>query len=233
MPRRCLLGGVSLALCAVAALLFVQHAGPEYFEEILSRQGMAAYAAVVATSIPLLLPAPALEILAGATFPLPWSMLVNYVGSTCGCFTAFLLGRFLFRESVLASIRQDPKLQRIDRAFRQPHVQLQIAFFLRLSPVVPDTWLNYVLAAGPVNIPIFLVSTCAAEVVYACMYACYGSVGHSLDEGVHGFAWSTQGKLTIAIGLFATVAAAWILARLCSRLLREAVDENERPLLPT
>lgn len=227
MLHRCILGFLSLTLCAVAALLIVQRIGLENLEEILSRQGVAVYVIAIAAAFPLLLPAPLLEIGAGAIFSLPQSLAVNYVGSTSGCLMAFLLGRFLFQGTVRAFIYQNPKLQRIEKALLQPNMQLQLAFLLRLSPVVPDTWLNYMLAAGPVSIPTFLLSTCAGESLYAFVYAYYGFAGHSLS----GFAGSSQGTAVMLVGLVATIATASILTQTCSKLLWEAVADNECALL--
>eukprot|EP00933_Yihiella_yeosuensis_P001875 TRINITY_DN103072_c0_g1_i1.p1 TRINITY_DN103072_c0_g1~~TRINITY_DN103072_c0_g1_i1.p1 ORF type:complete len:249 (-),score=27.51 TRINITY_DN103072_c0_g1_i1:114-860(-) len=193
----------------------------------VSREGPVAYICLLALAYPLLLPAPLLQIFAGTVFPLPLATLVNYAGSIFGDLLAFVLGRYLFREALLAKIAKDPKLLRIDNALRERG--FRTAVLLRLSPLVPDTWLNYLLGSGPIDLVTFISSTCSGTTVYSLTYASYG---HALglvafrQSGVEGFAESPEGKATLFIGVLAALGFMAVLGQVASTILSDSMDSQ-------
>ena len=175
----------------------------------------------------LLLPTPILKMIAGAVFPLHIAVLVNFIGSMIGGFGAFIFGRWLFRDGLVEAISKKPKLERIHSAIGEE--SLRISVLIRLSPVIPDEWLNYILAAGPVNTKTFTISNCAS-IVYCFAYAYYGwAFGQiALKEGGLGsFSESPEAVAMLGVGLIATLVVTVIVTKVTMGALSDVVGDVE------
>ena len=105
---------------------------------------------------------------------------------------------------------------------------MRISVLVRLSPLIPDEWLNYILSAGPVKFRTFALSNCAS-IVYCVVYSYYGwAVGQfALKEGGLKLLSNSTGGMAVLIGgLIATILATIIVTRVTMKALGDAFDED-------
>jgi len=182
---------------------------------------------MLSLAIVLLLPTPFVKIGAGAIFPFWIAALVNFVASMVGGLIAFILGRWMFRESIQASIQNDTRMQNIEKALDQD--AMKISVLVRLSPILPDEWLNYIMAATPVSLRVFLISN-TSSLIYCIIYAYYGHALGSIAlsrSGMGGLGNSPLGLFMLLLGIIATVIVTVIVTRTSIRVLRESIGEEE------
>jgi uncharacterized membrane protein YdjX (TVP38/TMEM64 family) len=195
------------------------------FDEVGSI-GMFGFIIGLSIAVTLLVPTPIIKIFAGAVFPLHLAILVNFVGTMIGGLGAFFLGRWLFRDGLVEAIANNTKLQRIDAAIGEE--SLRISVLVRLSPIIPDEWLNYIMAAGPVNLKTFTISNCAS-IVYCVVYSYYGwSFGQlALKEGgFAAFSESSGALAMLVVGLVSTLVATVVVTRITMRALEDIIDDG-------
>jgi uncharacterized membrane protein YdjX (TVP38/TMEM64 family) len=222
---RAVFGLGMLVLCAVAGYLLFQDAVSiiTWFEDV-GPIGPVLYALAVALGIVFLIPSPLLKVAAGAIFPFWIATLVNYAASMIGGMVAFLVGRWLFRDAIQASILNDEKMQRIEHALAGD--AMRISILVRLSPLIPDEWLNYLMSAGPVSFRVFMVSN-ASSIIYSLAYAYYGhalgsfALNRSALEGVRS---SSTGGAMLSLGILASILATVYITRASMQALRATLD---------
>ena len=222
---RALFGAVMLISCAAAGYLLFQDAQLiiTWFADI-GPAGPLLYALAVALGIVLLIPSPLLKVAAGAIFPFWIATLVNYAATMIGGMIAFLLGRWLFRDMIQSSIAGDEKMMRIEHALAED--AMRISILVRLSPLIPDEWLNYMMSAGPVSFRVFMVSN-ASSIIYSLAYAYYGHVLGSFAlnrDALSGVQTSTSGSIMLVLGIVASILATVYVTRASMRALGGALD---------
>ena len=221
-------GLIFIAMCIIIGfLIFKKHDAVINFIEEAEEWGVIAFIMVISVAVVLLMPTPFIKIFAGAIFPFPVAVLINFAGSMIGGLFAFIFGRWLFRDSILGIISMDSRMQRIDAAIGEE--SMRISVLVRLSPIIPDEWLNYILAAGPVNLRTFMISNCSS-MVYSLVYAYYGyAIGEiALREGsIEGVATSSANLGLLLLGLVATIIATVIVTRVAMKALSDVMEEEE------
>jgi uncharacterized membrane protein YdjX (TVP38/TMEM64 family) len=222
------LGLVFVAVCIACGFLLLrnQESVRDIFESAGSL-GFVGFTVAISIGIMLLLPTPILKMIAGAVFPLHLAVLVNFIGTMIGGFGAFIFGRWLFREGLVEAISKKPKLERIHSAIGEE--SLRISVLVRLSPIIPDEWLNYILAAGPVNTKTFTISNCAS-IVYCFAYAYYGWAFGQIalkEGGVTAFSQSSNAVAMLVFGLIATLVVTVIVTRVTMDALSDVVGDAE------
>ena len=224
---RVALGLLFIACCLVIGyfLLIHQNSVIEIFDQAGSI-GVIGFTVAISIAIILLLPTPIIKIFAGAVFPLHIAIFVNFIGTMIGGFCAFFFGRWLFRESLAEAISSSQKLSRIENAIGEE--SLRISILVRLSPLIPDEWLNYILAAGPVDTKTFAISNCAS-IVYCFAYAYYGwAVGKLAfsQNGLSDFSESPSAVVMLVVGLIATLVVTIIVTRVTMRALGDVIEDG-------
>jgi len=221
------LGAVFITVCiATGFFLFKNQESVISAFESAGSIGVFGFIVAISIAIILLLPSPIIKILAGAIFPLHLAVLINFIGTMIGGCCAFLFGRWLFREGISEAIAQNAKLQRIEAAIGEE--SLRISVLIRLSPIIPDEWLNYILAAGPVNTKTFTISNCAS-LIYCFAYAYYGWAFGQIalkEGGLAAFSESSGAVVMLVIGLIATVVATVLVTRITMRALEGVIDDG-------
>ena len=225
---RALFGLLALVLCGVAGYFLFQDA----VDIIDWFKGFGIWSPVLFTialslAIVLLLPTPFVKVGAGAIFPFWIAVVVNFVASMIGGLIAFVLGRWLFRESIQEAIRNDQRMVNIESALGED--AMRISILVRLSPILPDEWLNYIMSATPVSLRVFLVSN-TSSLIYCLIYAYYGHALGSIAlsrSGMAGLTQSTGGLAMLLLGIIATVIATVIVTRTSIRVLKDAIGEEE------
>ena len=221
------LGLVFIATCLVIGYFLLKHQKSviEIFEQAGSL-GIYGFIALISIAIMLLLPTPIIKIFAGALFPLHVAVFINFIGTMIGGTCAFFFGRWLFRESLAETIESYPKLKRIETAIEED--SLRISILIRLSPLIPDEWLNYIMAAGPVDTKTFTISNCAG-IVYCFAYAYYGWAFGKLafsEGGIASFSETPGAAIMLVIGMIATLVATIIVTRTTMRALGDVIEEE-------
>ena len=225
---RALFGLLALVLCGVAGYFLFQDA----VDIIDWFKGFGIWSPVLFTialslAIVLLLPTPFVKVGAGAIFPFWIAVAVNFIASMIGGLIAFILGRWLFRESIQEAIKNDQRMVNIESALGED--AMRISILVRLSPILPDEWLNYIMSATPVSLRVFLVSN-TSSLVYCLIYAYYGHALGSIAlsrSGMAGLTQSTGGLAMLLLGIIATVIATVIVTRTSIRVLKDAIGEEE------
>lgn len=159
----------------------------------------------------LLIPGTILTLIAGALFGFVYGVIYSFVGAMLGSIGSFLLARYVVRPFVERRLRTEKRFKAIDHAAKTGGMRL--VALLRLSPVLPYNVLNYALGITGVATWEYILGT-AAILPGTMMYTYYGTVGGTLtgiSKSVHhGAGYYTM----MVVGVVATVAAAFLIARL-------------------
>ena len=175
-------------------------------------------------AVVLLLPTPILKVGAGALFPYWIAVVVNFIASILGGLLAFLLGRWMFRDYIAEIVAGDERLTKLESALNEE--AMQISILVRLSPIVPDEWLNYIMASSPVSTRVFFIST-LPSIVYSLAYAYFGLAAGQLvfsGKGMDGFSESPIGSLLLIIGVIASIIVTIMIARMTKKALNSKVE---------
>jgi uncharacterized membrane protein YdjX (TVP38/TMEM64 family) len=166
----------------------------------------------------LLVPAFLLTVMGGAVFGFRRGVVYVMLGATLGATLAFLAARYVVRRFVEAYVERYPKLGAIDRAVESEGARL--VFLLRLSPIVPFVFLNYVLGISRIKFRDYIIGTAGMlPAVAAYVYA--GKVAGDLATVIAGVA-TPHGPVYYALltaGLAATVLAAVLITRAAARAI--------------
>lgn len=115
---------------------------------------------------------------------LGWGVLLGtaavWVGASLGAIAAFILGRYLLRESIAIKLNEKyPIFKAIDNAFVDKGLRIMV--LMRLSPIVPFNVLNY--AAGVTGVQFWhYVIACIAMLPGTILYVFLGASAGSLTE---------------------------------------------------
>lgn len=184
------------------------------------------YAIMVSIAVVLLVPTPILKVGSGAIFPYWIAVVVNFFASVIGGLLAFLLGRWLFRERIEEMVANDKRLKNLELAINEE--AMQISVLVRLSPIIPDEWLNYIMASSPVTTRVFFISN-LSSIVYSLAYAYFGHAAGKIvlsGGGMDGFKDSPGGSILLIIGIIASILATIVVARVTMKALESKVDVN-------
>lgn len=225
---RAMFGLLALILCGTAGYFLFQDAVDiiDWFKGF-GIWSPVLFTAALSLAIVLLLPTPFVKVGAGAIFPFWIAVVVNFVASMVGGLIAFVLGRWLFRESIQEAIQNDQRMLNIESALGED--AMRISVLVRLSPILPDEWLNYIMSATPVSLRVFLLSN-LSSLVYCLIYAYYGHALGSIAlsrSGMSGLTQSSGGLFMLLIGIIATVVVTVIVTRTSIRVLKDAIGEEE------
>ncbi|EFA82369.1 hypothetical protein PPL_04794 [Heterostelium album PN500] len=131
----------------------------DVLQEFVNKFGVAlgglVYMGVFILLIIFLVPVTIPTILGGILFKQWFGMLFVWTSSMIGATIAFLLGRYVFRKSIAKKIENNKKLVAIDQAIGQEG--WKIVLLLRLTPIVPESLLNYALAVTNVKLSHYLI----------------------------------------------------------------------------
>tara|TARA_B100000900_G_scaffold129102_2_gene109154 strand:+ start:28954 stop:29685 length:732 start_codon:yes stop_codon:yes gene_type:complete len=197
----------------------------DWFEDLGSLAPIL-FAIILIFGVVILAPTPILKVTAGALFPYWLAVLINFTASIVGGLLAFLLGRWLFRDMIAKIVVEDKRLQKVESAIEDE--AMKISVLVRLSPLIPDELLNYVMASGPVTTRVFFLSS-LSSIIYSLAYAYFGLALGKLalsSEGMSQFNQSPVGMGLLILGLIATIIATIIVTRVTMAALNDAIEEE-------
>ncbi len=179
--------------------------------------GHALFVPIFAVATLAFVPAWILALAAGAAFPFPEACALCFAGATLGSVLCFLVARHGVRGAVERRLAESPRLAALDDAFAS-HGAL-VVLLLRLSPVVPYNLLNYLLGATRVRLRDVLVGA-VGMLPATLLFVGIGRTMADVGEAAVGERTRTTGEWALlAIGVVATLAATWLLARTSSHAL--------------
>ncbi len=212
-----------------SAILFNIFKDISYFLDWFENLGSLApilFVIILILGVVILAPTPILKVTAGALFPYWLAVLINFTASVIGGLLAFLLGRWLFRDMIAQIVNEDKRLKKIESAIEEEAIKISV--LVRLSPLIPDELLNYVMASGPVTTRVFFLSS-LSSIVYSLAYAYFGlAIGKIAlsSEGISQFNQSSVGIGLLILGLIATLIATIIVTRVTMAALKDAIEEE-------
>jgi uncharacterized membrane protein YdjX (TVP38/TMEM64 family) len=179
-----------------------------------------AFIGIYTLAVVVLIPGSLLTIAGGAIFGLGYGILYAMIGATLGSTAAFLIGRYVARRTVTRRLASMPRFAAIERAVSAQG--RRIVFLLRLSPVIPFNFLNYVLGVTTISVLDFVVAsigTIPGTIVYT-----YGGkvTGEALVlAGQAQVPRNASYYAVLVAGLVATVLATTVVTRTARRALRD------------
>jgi uncharacterized membrane protein YdjX (TVP38/TMEM64 family) len=168
----------------------------------------------------LLVPGSLITLGTGFLLGVGWGMLTVSIGSTLGAVVAFLVGRTLARDRVRIWIADRPRFRAVDRAVETGG--LAIVLLTRLSPLFPYNFLNYAYGLTGVRLRDYALGSWVGMLPGTLLYVVLGSTAQALaslgtgDRERSALEWTLFG-----VGLLATAAATWIVARRATAILEE------------
>jgi uncharacterized membrane protein YdjX (TVP38/TMEM64 family) len=193
--------------------------------ESLGLLGPLVFVAGYAMATVAFIPGSLLTLAAGAIFGLLEGTVYVFIGATVGSSLAFLIARYLARQTVERRLESNPKFEVVDRAVAKEG--LKIVFLLRLSPAFPYNLLNYALGLTSVRFRDYLVAS-LGMIPATFLYVYYGKALGSL-AAVAGGAEVERGTgywTVLALGLLATLAVTTLVTRTARRALKQEVDND-------
>lgn len=172
---------------------------------------IAAYVVVSVTLAPAFL----LTVTAGAVFGLWRGSLLVLVGALFGSSVVFGIASPLARTRLIGWLDRDPRIAAVRATIVDDGVW--IMFLLRLSPVVPFTWLNYALALSGVSFRNYLIAL-TGMLPTIVLYMYYGKVvGDVALLAVGAKPRGVAYYVLLVLGLIATVVSTTLIARAAKR----------------
>ena len=184
------------------------------------------FAALYIVATVACLPGSVLTLGAGVVFGVAWGTVYVFVAATLGAIAAFLVGRYLARDWVVAKIAGNPKFAAIDQAVE--HEGFKIVVLTRLSPVFPFNVLNYAYGVTSVSLRDYAIGS-IGMLPGTMMYVYIGSLAGSLatigaDINVNPQAAIAQ-RLLQTIGLIATIAVTIYITKIARKALDVSVND--------
>ena len=159
---------------------------------------------------------------AGAVYGVVTGTILVSVSSMLGACTAFLLGRYLARETIAGKVSGNAKFKAIDDAVKKQG--WKIVGLTRLSPVFPFSLLNYMYGLTPVSFRHYFFASWIGMLPGTVMYVYLGTAGESLVTlGAEGRQRTAGEWALLAVGLIVTIIVTLFVTRLASKALSEAV----------
>jgi uncharacterized membrane protein YdjX (TVP38/TMEM64 family) len=224
-PRVELLVVAALAVAALAVFLPVG----DWIMALLARvERLGPWAGVVLAAlwIPvalLLVPGSLITLGTGFLLGVGWGMLTVSIGSTLGAVVAFQVGRTLARDRVRIWIADRPRFRAVDRAVETGG--LAIVLLTRLSPLFPYNFLNYAYGLTGVRLRDYTLGSWVGMLPGTLLYVVLGSTAQALASlGTSDRERSALEWIVFGVGLLATAAATWIVARRATAILEERTE---------
>jgi len=200
--------------------------------------GIALFALVYVVLVAALVPGEFLTIAAGFLYG-PLGFAIVLVAANAGAILAFAISRYFLQGHARTLLRKHPLLAAIDGAIAEEG--WRIVLLLRLNPLVPFGLQNYFLGTTSVRPVAYALATFFGIMPGAAMYVYIGTLGR-LAAAPQSVGLPRLALLTV--GLIATAAAIWVIARKTSRRLeamrnasaagsRAAASERARGLAST
>jgi uncharacterized membrane protein YdjX (TVP38/TMEM64 family) len=190
----------------------------ETFIRDLGAAGPVVVVLVYVAATVLLIPGSALTIASGTLFGLPVGLMVALTGANLGALAAFLLARTRLRAKIARWAEESGKVRLLDRAIGANGFKLVL--LLRLSPAFPFTVLNYLFGLTAVRPGAYVLANLLGMLPGGLLYVYLGAAARDALAGDLYAGAGTYQQLVKYAGLFATLAAVWVITRIARNALR-------------
>jgi len=174
---------------------------------------------VYAAASVLFLPVWILTVAAGAVFGVARGSALVLFGATLGAMAAFALARTGLRERVRQAARAYPSFDTLDRAIAARGGW--IVFLVRLSPVFPFVYVNYLFGLTAIPAATYAATTIVGMIPATIVYVALGASAGAAATG-RAASWSTGRIVVTVAGVVAAVLVSFIVARIATRAVRDA-----------
>jgi uncharacterized membrane protein YdjX (TVP38/TMEM64 family) len=175
------------------------------------------YVVVGALAIAACAPASLIYVTGGMVFGVGGGTLLGAIAGSVGSMLAFSIARSTFGRRAAEFLAKSARLDRFERALTER--PLRISLMLRLSLLFPIGPVSYALGLTRISTRVFLL-TSPGLLPAVLTYAYAGDVARGVLSGRTREWWEW---VLLGIGLAATAAAAWLVARAASRALKRQV----------
>jgi uncharacterized membrane protein YdjX (TVP38/TMEM64 family) len=146
----------------------------------LGFEGILLFAALYIVGAVVLAPEALLTIAAGFAYGF-WGLPIVLVAATIGASLAFLIARYLARDSVRRLLVRRRNIAAIDQAVADDG--WKIVACLRLSPLIPFNLQNYVLGLTAIPFRHYVAATFAGIIPGTALYTYLGMLGNAAGNG--------------------------------------------------
>lgn len=159
-----------------------------------------------------------LTVSAGACFGAVKGTATVLTCSTISATISFFIARIFGRGNLLEAAKESKQYIAIDRAFESASfsTSLTLITLLRLSPVLPFAWANYVFGLSPVPAAAFSIGTLVGCFPAVTAYVSAGQVG--ADVAINGV---ESDPLLLALGAAATLGAITFAGNIATGALKD------------
>lgn len=217
-PWRWALGAVLIAALVAGWFLLPIEDWSDTFQawiKGLGPWGWMLFAAVYVVGTVLLVPGSVLTFAAGLAFGLGIGFPLVVVSATIGATLAFLVARYLARNTVESLMQKRPKFKAIQSAVSEGG--WKVVALLRLSPVLPFNLTNYFYGITDLKLLEYVAATFVGIMPGTLLNVYLGAAGKAASgEGASTLEWSF-----LAVGLVATVVAAVFVTKTAKAKLKE------------
>lgn len=186
--------------------------------------GMLAVAAIYVPACLLFVPGALLTLGAGYALGVVRGALAVSLGSTAGAAAAFLCGRTVAREWVMARLADRPAFRALDQAVAQRG--WQVVLLARLSPVLPFNLLNYAFGLTQIRFREFVWASWLGMLPGTALYVTLGASAQSLAAAARGGERSPAALVLLGVGVAATLGLTILVGRAARAQLRTLASET-------
>ncbi|EAL69742.2 hypothetical protein DDB_G0275353 [Dictyostelium discoideum AX4] len=155
------------------------------------------YVGIFMLLIIFLIPVTIPTIIGGMTFGIGFGILFVWTASILGGVVAFFLGRYVLRKRISKRIEKNRKLVAVDQAIGQEG--WKIVLLLRLTPIVPESILNYTLSVTKVNFWHYLICSGIGMIPGCSFFVYVGSSLRTLSDVGNGESPMEKGKIIMYV----------------------------------
>ena len=213
--------GAIIALLSAAKFFHVQDLLKQALDWVgqLGPWGAVLFIAIYVVATVLFIPGSVLTLGAGAVFGVVGGSFYVSIASTLGATAAFLVGRYLARDTIARKIEGNERFAAIDRAVANEG--WKIVGLTRLSPVFPFTLLNYAFGLTRVKLGHYVLASWIGMMPGTVMYVYLGS----LAKAASGERTRTAGEWALyGVGLLATLVITIFITRIAKKALAKKIE---------
>ncbi len=191
--------------------------------------GALAYVGVYAIAVILTAPMAPFAATAGFTYGLPLGLLIAAPAGTVAASAAFLTGRTVARRWLTQRGAGDGRWEILQNAVDRQGFRMTL--LLRLSPVFPQNYLNYLLALSRLRLSHFAAATLLGMLPITTLQVYLGSLVRDATELLQGGGSLPQSQSVILLSLGGVVTVTTLI--LLGRITRRALQQASLPPFPT
>ncbi len=188
--------------------------------------GAVLFVPIYAIWVTLLLPGIWASMLAGVLYGTWLGSAIVFLGACLGAQAAFLLARTVLRDWAQSRLRGRPNLQAVQKAVSREG--LKLILLTRLSPAFPFSLLNFIYGLSEVSFrdyTIGLIGILPGTILFCGLGALAGDLARFSEVLSDGK--DLTSSVIRLVGLIATLAVVWLVARAARKGLQDSESSVE------